>query len=665
MAIRFFNPGWIILGAVLAALCAAAALALRRRERRRAKIRAANTERFRALPAYRRKRLESIAVRAVLTAALAAGLICSLLLAARPYEREPVKEEITRKDVFLCVDISSSGCAGLDGFVEGLRDQVPALDGDQIGIYLFNTSGMQYVPVTEDYAFVAQKMDDLAAYFRAAEEFRRDYADRYDRVQQIPPGKRARYEELNAVLSAFDRGTTAGYEIKGTSAIGEGLASCLFSFPELHTEERPRIILFVTDNLPEYIGDPLVTLEEVADMCAYDRVTVYGVYPAVPEGEETSSAKAQMKAAVESTGGAFFELGNAAEAEQIFPEILNRARTASKTVTAVRDTDVPEVWTAILLAALVLCAAAAVYPLARAGRRAFAAVPLRRKLASAAVLLLAAACAAMIAVRPLRLDADAEIRTTNLDVCFAVDTTISMWAKDYDGEQPRMAGVKEDIAEIMEALPGSSFSLIRFDNGAQTLAPYISNTAALEDCVGQIGIPAYSTAEGSSLNTAHDAVGAMLRASEQKSGTRKSILFLMSDGEITDGSELIRFSDLESGVDDGAVLGYGTAAGGRMNYPGKGYLQDTGTGAEARSAIDESNLKTVAGDLGINYVSRQQKGSYALSQLLARIRRLSRDTALQDGDRTGWQETYYYWAGMLALILMGCLYRLLRRGSLL
>ena len=89
-----------------------------------------------------------------------------------------------------------------------------------------------------------------------------------------------------------------------------------------------------------------------------------------------------------------------------------------------------------------------------------------RAATAAVLLLLIAAGAAAIFIRPMYLSPSAEIMTTNLDVTFVVDTTISMWAED-GSSGTRLDSVKKDIREIVNALPGSNFSLIRFDNGAQ------------------------------------------------------------------------------------------------------------------------------------------------------------------------------------------------------
>ena len=663
MAVKYFDPVWIPLILVACAAVVAAALVLRRRRSRRG-VRVANTARFRAQDAYRKKRLLSLACRWAVAAGLIASVLACAFLTARPWKREPVSDDADRRDIFLCMDISASSCPGLSGFVEEFGRLVATLDGDQVGVCLFNTSSMQYVPVTEDYAFVAQRLEELEAYFDAAEEFERDFAQKYTYSGEIPPGERARYEALNATLSAFDRGTTAGYEVKGTSAIGEGLASCLFCFPELYTQSRSRSIIFVTDNLPEYLEQPLVTLEEAARMCADDGVTLFGVCPEV-EAEGLDAARAALRRAAEGTGGAFYALGGEADAAQVLDEIRSRERKASKALAATRQADAPRAWTIVLIAGLLVAFAALVFQIAIAGAGVLKALPRRRLAGSALLLLAAAACAVVIAVRPMRMDDSEEVRTGNLDVCFAVDTTISMWAEDHEDGGPRMDGVRSDIRAIMEALPGSSFSLVSFDNGSQVLAPYIQNVAALDDCLERFSLPSYATAEGSSLNTAHDALAAMIRASKLRSGQRKTILFVFSDGEITDGSQLMRFDDLEAGVDDGGVLGYGTDEGGRMNYPGKGYLRDAVRDEEARSVIDEENLRSLADDLGLRYVHRRGEGGGDLSGILARVRRLSRTAALRAGDRRGWSDTYYWFSGILSLILMGCLYKLFNRGSVL
>ena len=194
---------------------------------------------------------------------------------------------------------------------------------------------------------------------------------------------------------------------------------------------------------------------------------------------------------------------------------------------------------------------------------------------------------------------DAKVEMKNLDVLFVVDTTISMWAEDYKGSKTRMRGVLHDTEYIIDELSGSNFGLIRFDNRSQILAPFTQDHETVKDAFTTIKEPDIYYARGSSLNVSYDDMESLLLSSNQKD-ERMTILFYITDGEITDESELRSFKELEQYVDAGAVLGYGTTKGGKMKYGDYGnYVQDPEKGKDAISSIDETNLKKVASDLDI------------------------------------------------------------------
>ena len=580
----------------------------------------------------------------VLTAAgLILAIVAASFLVARPFKRDTIKDTVNRRDVFLCVDLSSSNYEGVQNLVQAFRETVTGLDGDRIGISLFNTSSIQFVPMTDDYDFVLRRLDSLEGYLAAQEEFETSYAQKYDSVYDIPDSERARYEELNKILSSFDEGLTAGYEMKGTSAIGEGLASCLFSFPELTEEERTRVIIFVSDNRPELLGDPLVTLKDAAGMCAFDKVTVFGIDPANPESDGAMTVAAEMQEAVESTGGKFYGPGTALSAEEILADIQSLERKITSTATATEDTDLPTVWFYIL-------------------RRGVTRGKLSRKVTAIVILACMAGGVVGVGLRPMYLSPDAEIRTNNLDVAFVVDTTISMWAEDHKGGK-RMDGVQKDIQMIMDALPGSSFSVISFSNGAEILTPFTQDIVSVSDIVSDLDMPSFTTSQGSSLNTAFEALRITAESAAAKKGNRKTIVFLFSDGETTDGSTLMSFSELHGLVDNGAVLGYGTAAGGRMNYPGRGYIKNVSDGTIALSHIDEDALRQVSGDLGLLYINETSDPGSALSTRLQTIRLMSRDAFFADGNRTGYLETYHYFAAFVGLLLLVWLFLTIYRGG--
>lgn len=661
MELNFQSPGMFIIGGILCAAVCAAAFFLRRKPDRGRALKAANTKRLKMSPLYQRRLMEVRILRFLSILAIIIAFLAALFLTARPYRRETVRNTVTRKDIFLCIDLSASNYEGVQELVEAFSGTVSGLDGDRVGISIFNTSSIQYVPMTDDYSFVLQRLDSLSEYLAAAEEFSVNYASKYDSVYDIPEAERPRYEELNRIMAAFDEGITAGYEIKGTSAIGEGLASCLFSFPELNTEDRTRLILFLTDNHEELLDAPLVTLSDAAEMCAVDNVAVFGIYHG--SGEEDAAAQAEkeeMQAAVEQTMGQFYDSGGSLTAEEILEDIRSRETALTNTATSVKNEDEPGIWIPILAAGVALLTIVTLYSIIRRGIRRGSPA---RKLT--AILLLAVMIMGVVMVwyRPKYHSSSTDIITSNLDVALVVDTTISMWAEDH-GKGTRMDGVKKDIDRIMNKLPGSSFSLIRFDNGAEILTPYTQDINLIHEILDEFHMPAYSTATGSSPNTAHEAMKAVLQSAAARQGNRRTIVFFFSDGETTDGSSLMSFADLSGMINDGAIMGYGTEKGGRMYYPGRGYITDTSKGTDARSVMDEDALRQIAKDLDIAYVNRTSGPAHAFEGKLESVRLMSRDAAVSDENAPSDKETYHYFAMLIAVLLLAWLFLTIYRGGM-
>ncbi len=187
----------------------------------------------------------------------------------------------------------------------------------------------------------------------------------------------------------------------------------------------------------------------------------------------------------------------------------------------------------------------------------------------------------------------------NVDVLFVVDGTISMWAKDGRNGSARIDQVRDDCRTIMEGLPGANYGIVRFNNTSMVMSPFTQDMEAVEDALNLIFPPDRYYANGSSLNTPYEDMEKMLKRSRSKKG-RLTVVFFMSDGEITDNSQLASFEPLAELTDGGAVLGYGTEKGASMNV---GFtIQDPATGKEAISCMDEANLKQIAGDLHVEYI---------------------------------------------------------------
>lgn len=259
------------------------------------------------------------------------------------------------------------------------------------------------------------------------------------------------------------------------------------------------------------------------------------------------------------------------------------------------------------------------------------------------------ALAFIINLRPMHAGEEANLETRNVDVLFVVDTTISMWAQDYNGNQERMDGVLQDCRYIMEKLAGANFGLIRFDNRGQILAPFTQDVRNVSDAFDTIRSPDRDYASGSDMSAAYPQMEDLLLSSDSKED-RRTVVFFLSDGEVTNEAFQLNYSPLAYLIDTGAVLGYGTAEGGRMqegNY--STFIEDPETGQAAVSKIDEEILKRLAGELGIDYIYMDK--SENVDSTISYIRQIAKATVSEAKIET-FEDTYFYYAIPLLLLLL-------------
>ncbi|WP_200950611.1 vWA domain-containing protein [Arthrobacter sp. Soil762] len=233
---------------------------------------------------------------------------------------------------------------------------------------------------------------------------------------------------------------------------------------------------------------------------------------------------------------------------------------------------------------------------------------------SALVLLLLAA-----ALRPGVPGGSSQAAAADVNVFFVVDTSSSIAAEDYGDGSPRLDGVRQDIMAIAGELAGARFSLLTFDSNAIVRMPLTTDATALDTSVSVLQPQVTAFSKGSSVTAAGTLLAERLRAARDSHPERPRLVYYLGDGEQT-SAKAPAARRLDGGlVDGGAVLGYGTADGGRMKEntgqgsgqgsgqdAGAGYIQDrsSGTGKDAISVIDEGRLQGIAGQLGVPYVHR-------------------------------------------------------------
>lgn len=214
---------------------------------------------------------------------LLVAIAIGFVLLARPAEIRTINPTIHNRDIFMCLDISNSVDKLNIDICDELRNVVKELDGERFGISIFNGRSVTLVPLTTDYQYVLDTLDKLEDSFKASIKI--EESNDYDI-----------YSELYQTYYYKHNGTLSDY---GSSFIGDGLASCLYSFPDLkENSERSRMIIFTTDN--ELNGTPIVTVEEAAELCKKNNVKVFGVVPDSVVDEDS------FKKAMINTGGGYY-----------------------------------------------------------------------------------------------------------------------------------------------------------------------------------------------------------------------------------------------------------------------------------------------------------------------------------------------------------------------
>lgn len=246
-------------------------------------------------------------------------------------------------------------------------------------------------------------------------------------------------------------------------------------------------------------------------------------------------------------------------------------------------------------------------------------------------------------------------QTLDTYVLFVVDDTISMLARDYDGDTERLTAVKKDCSDIIDELDGAKFAVISFNNNANLVSPFTNNSQYAKDVIGSLYPIEEMYAEGTSMNVSIDMMTDTLKWAREKADGNV-VVFFISDGEITNEEKLKSFKSAAKYVDGGAVLGYGTSEGGNMYV--KSYytdreelLEDTSSYPRkpAVSVIDEKNLKSIASDIGVKYINMND--STNIDSTISKIKKESVSES-KDGKVTGYVDIYYIFAAMLVVVMM-------------
>ncbi|MCL2091146.1 MAG: VWA domain-containing protein [Micrococcales bacterium] len=224
---------------------------------------------------------------------------------------------------------------------------------------------------------------------------------------------------------------------------------------------------------------------------------------------------------------------------------------------------------------------------------------------------------------------------SNVDVLLVVDRTGSMAAQDWDGDRPRLDGVRADVATLVDALPGVRWSVLAWDSQAVRTLPFTSDAHALMSWVASLRQEITVYSGGSQIDRPLEKLAEIVADETERRPQALQYVVIMSDGESTLDSPWMSFRGLHGHVAGGAVLGYGTNEGGQMrSYDGAAdpdpdapWITDD-SGRPAVSRIDEQVLTAVAGQLEVPYLHRTGPDG---ADLVAWAKDLARVTKTEPG----------------------------------
>lgn len=254
----------------------------------------------------------------------------------------------------------------------------------------------------------------------------------------------------------------------------------------------------------------------------------------------------------------------------------------------------------------------------------------------------------------------------NLDVVFVIDRTSSISAEDYNGSSQRLDGVKHDALALIDKLIGARIGLITFDSNARVSVPLTSDSSATTTAIKTLDQERTLYSRGSSIDKPLATTKKVLEQSAKDYPERGRLVFYFGDGEQTTDTTPASFAPLKTVVDGGAVLGYGTATGGKMrDYYGSpidgedpssfpyiidySHRDENNNFPDALSKIDEGNLQKIASAINIPYEHRT-----APTQSLDSLIKKSAITIVGDSHRQVLHYLNLYWlfaagAGLLLL----------------
>lgn len=206
---------------------------------------------------------------------------------------------------------------------------------------------------------------------------------------------------------------------------------------------------------------------------------------------------------------------------------------------------------------------------------------------------------------------------SDLNLFFIVDNTGSMATKDMEnGERYRYEAVKSDIKKIVNMYQGARYSITIVDYDIYQSLP-LTNNASMAIAAANAIRPRKSNATVSTdLEDLLDFATNRIAKYNKRNPDRRSVIFLMTDGEESNEQKTRVPKELKAELSGGIVIGYGTTTGDKVHRISNEnqileneFIRESTLSDEYHiSKLDENNLKAIADSLSARYIRRDDTG---------------------------------------------------------
>jgi len=246
----------------------------------------------------------------------------------------------------------------------------------------------------------------------------------------------------------------------------------------------------------------------------------------------------------------------------------------------------------------------------------------------------------------------------NVNVFFVVDRSLNLKAEDYGNNQFRMAGIRADMAAIVDQYSSGRFAITSFASKAREDWPLSDDIWSLRALLK--GYSAYDADFDAlyqvDVGAAEDQLKRQLELAAKQYPGSSNLVFYFGEGAGISKRTATKF-DIPSGlIAGGAVLGYGTTTGGRVasKIAANGdvtYFPAPNGGGDFLSVLDEASLREVAGQLHVPYFHRSMGDSTAM--VIPSLDTASSTSSEQQDVSMPGNRTEFYWVfTAIAMALM-------------